>query len=300
MKRALRWLALSSLAACAAEGTTKTASVVVGLTTDLAVGFDIERVVVTMRVDDQVVRTEDLRYSDGRLVIPEEFWFDRVPDESRVDIQFDAYDADVLLMRQRGATTATVGHTPLLHLSLSEACIDVECGTDSTCQDGVCTPTLRESSALDEHDPGWIDDAADACRKPDDDQKLEIGKGRYAFAPLEEGETVTLEAGPQGGYHVWLALRVDGFRQLGSLVEVKGTLNTLEHEVPAFASTVTFHRAGDECEIYGLRFRVDHELLVEQLLSQPLTIEVTVTDATGAVATSARDVVLSDSVVPLP
>ncbi len=39
---------------------------------------------------------------------------------------------------------------------------------------------------------------------------LALGKGRSCFTPLEAGEVLPIVFGPQGGFHVWLALRFGG------------------------------------------------------------------------------------------
>ncbi len=44
------------------------------------------------------------------------------------------------------------------------------------------------------------------CEPPSDPQAFEIGTGEHCFARVESGATVPLMAGPQGGYHVWLAV----------------------------------------------------------------------------------------------
>ncbi len=302
-KTALRTSMLVVVAACADEGeSAPTARVVVGLTSDLAIGFDIERVVVTMRVDGVVVRTQDLRYVDGRLLLPAEFSFDRVEDGSVIDASFEAFDASdgALLVWQRGTTTAEAGRTPLLQLALQEACIDVECVEGEACTGGACISVERSSASLPAYDPDWIDDAIDACRPAGAVAMLEVGEGRDAFAAIEDGATLTLEAGPQGGYHVWLAVRAFGVRQQGSLVEARASLPTLDREVPALLSVVTFDRVDDACELSGLRFRVDDGIAVEELLGRELALELTLSDSTGATQTAKRSVFLSDMLQPLP
>lgn len=37
---------------------------------------------------------------------------------------------------------------------------------------------------------------------------IDVGTGQFQFEPVEEGEKLPIVAGPQGGYHVWLAVRV--------------------------------------------------------------------------------------------
>jgi hypothetical protein len=46
-----------------------------------------------------------------------------------------------------------------------------------------------------------------------DDPSFELGTGADAFAPLVEGRDLPLIAGPQGGCHLWLSFRTDGFSE---------------------------------------------------------------------------------------
>ncbi len=36
---------------------------------------------------------------------------------------------------------------------------------------------------------------------------VEVGTGESAFQPLEPGASVNIVAGPQGGFHIWMAVR---------------------------------------------------------------------------------------------
>lgn len=44
------------------------------------------------------------------------------------------------------------------------------------------------------------------CDPPSAPQAFEVGTGEHCFARVQAGETLPLMAGPQGGYHVWLAV----------------------------------------------------------------------------------------------
>lgn len=49
------------------------------------------------------------------------------------------------------------------------------------------------------------------CEEPftiDGPPELELGTGQYAFEPVVDGQDLTIFAGPQGGYHIWLGVRV--------------------------------------------------------------------------------------------
>lgn len=51
---------------------------------------------------------------------------------------------------------------------------------------------------------GCVADTGDAAGQ------LELGTGSWRFEPLEDGQEVALVRGAQGGWHVWVSLRVQG------------------------------------------------------------------------------------------
>ena len=121
-----------------------------------------------------------------------------------------------------------------------------------------------------------------------------LGQGESAFAPLQDSEVVPIEAGPQGGHHVWLALHVNGLRQMGSHLTVRGYFPDLAYELPPFTSRVTLRKAGeDHCEIHGVRFQVDQGISVEAVRGRALDIEVVLEDPNGDVATAMKRVAIA-------
>ncbi len=80
---------------------------------------------------------------------------------------------------------------------------------------------------------------------------------------------------------MWLALRVNRLRQMGSRLTV-GDLPELARELPPFTSLVALRRAAKgQCEIYGVRFQVDQGLSVEAVRGRTLDIEVTLRTRTA-------------------
>ncbi|WP_438041556.1 hypothetical protein [Sorangium sp. So ce128] len=273
------------------------ALVVFGLTTELAVGFDIERVERTTKVDGVVTRAERLSYRRGELSLPAELEVGPARDGAEVELSIAAFrDGEASPIVTRKATTrAASGRSVLLPVSLDEACCATSCAASATCAAGACVDPFIDPSALDDYDPLWIASASDACKTPSSgDPAVVIGQGRDAFASLEHGEVVPIEAGPQGGHHVWLALRVTGIRQMGSRLTVEGYFPELEFELLPFTAQITLHKAGEGgCEIDGVRFQVDRGLPVEAVRGQALDIEITLEDPNGDVGTAAQRVVIS-------
>ncbi|WP_437906844.1 hypothetical protein WME95_02590 [Sorangium sp. So ce327] len=290
-------LALFLLCSAGCAGEAADALVVFGLTTDMAVGFQFDHIETTTKVDGVVTGTERLSYGGGELSLPAELVVGPAPDGAEIELSIAAFrdgEASPIVTR-RGATRAAGGRSLLLPISLDEACCATPCAASATCAAGACVEPFIAPSALTDHDPLWIASASDACKTPGSgDPAVVIGQGESAFASLEHGEVVPIEAGPQGGHHVWLALRVTGLRQMGSRLTVEGYFPEMEFELLPFTAQVTMHKAGeDRCEIDGVRFQVDRGLPVEAVRGQPLDIEVALEDPNGDVAMAAQRVVIS-------
>lgn len=273
------------------------AHVVVGLTTDMAVGFDIRHVEITAKVDGVVTHAESLSYGQGDLSLPAELLVQPAHDGAEVELSIAASRTDEAspVLTRKAATRAAGGRKLLLPVSLDEACSAATCAANATCVQGACVDPFVAPSALADHDPTWIASAPDACKTPfSGEPAVVLGQGESAFAPLEESEVVPIEAGPQGGHHVWLALRVNGLRQMGSRLTVGGYFPDLAFEVLPFISQVTLRKAGeDQCEIYGVRFQVDQGIPVETIRGRALDIDIVLEDPNGDVATAMKRVVIA-------
>jgi hypothetical protein len=141
----------------------------------------------------------------------------------------------------------------------------------------------------------WQDLAADACKVPGGGApEVVIGEGRGAYSNLDEGQTMTVEAGPQGGHHVWLGVRTRQLRQSGSVLTVRGHLPDLATDVPPLSHVVTLHPAeAGCCEIFGVRFQVDREVALGALIGEVLEVEVEIEDDDGDVGIATRSVIIA-------
>ena len=291
---ALFALSLSS-AGCASEG--EGAHVVVGLTTDMAIGFDLRRVEVTLKVDGVPTSVESLSYGEGNLSLPAALPVEPTQDGAEVEASFAAFRASEAspFMTRTAATRAAGGRKLLLPVSLDEACSGATCAASETCVEGACLAPFIDPSGLGDYDPAWIASAPDACKTPSSgDPAIEIGQGESAFAALGESEIVPIEAGAQGGHHVWLALRVAGLRQMGSHLTVEGYFPELAFEVYPFTSIVNLRKAGEgQCQIYGIRLQVDWGLSVDAVRGRAFDITVTLRDPNGDAATATKQVVIA-------
>jgi hypothetical protein len=273
------------------------ARVVVGLTTDMAVGFELRHVEMTTKVDGVITHAERLSYGEGELSLPAELVVQPAHDGAEVELSLAAFRDDEAspIVTRRAATRAAGGRRLLLPVSLDEACSAVTCAAGATCAEGACVDPFIAPSTLADYDPTWIASAPDACKTTSSgDPAVVIGQGQSAFAPLADSEVVSSEAGPQGGHHVWLALRATGLRQMGSRLTTGGYFPDLAFELFPFTSFVTLRKAGEShCEIHGVRFQVDGGLSVEDVRGRALDIDIVVEDPNGDVATATKRVVIA-------
>ncbi|MEZ4308083.1 MAG: hypothetical protein R3F14_08570 [Polyangiaceae bacterium] len=296
-----RWVlagALLALSGCAGEEA-ESGHLVGGLSTDLAVGFELRRVELRVSVDGELSVTKSLSYSSGALVVPGELSLPGFADGAEVELAVDAFhdkEASPFLTRS-AATVVSSSRTVLLPVFLEEACVGVECASGETCVEGACQDPFVDPSKLAEYTPDWKLSVRDGCKTPPSDSpSLTIGKGLDAYGELAEDEVVAIEPGPQGGHHVWLAMRAKGLRQMGSVLRTNGSYPDLGSELGESTSILTLRKAGEgECEIWGIRYQVDRALPVEDVRGQALDIEISLEDPDGDKAVATKRVVIADS-----
>ena len=287
-------LGAGGLSGCAGEE--EDAAVAVGLSTDLAVGFEVRRVETTATLSGEVTLTESWLYTNGELRLPKELMLPPAADGESVEVSTRAFgeDGGEALVSRSVRTTAVAGRTLLVPLSLDEACEGVACSSGLTCEAGACKNPYVAPDNLPEYDPGWTSSAKDACKSGSSaETTLTIGKGQEGYSTFADGDTLPIEAGPQGGHHAWLALRVTELRQTGSQMKIEGAYPGLGVELPAVSSMVTLRKADEGgCELYAVRFQVDYGLEVEDILGQPIEATITLTDPDGASASATRTFVI--------
>ena len=305
-------LALGALACAAALGCNsgddppggETGDVVVGVTSDLRAQIDVKRLHVRMTAGGETLRDDDIT---DELAFPSEFPFEALAATTPVEIQLDAFGGEGPALLSRLASTEVIaGRNLLLPVRLQSSCISglpgasgPVCTAPETCVTGACQPSFVDPAKLPEYTPEWAQ-APDPCKPIGaSDPTVVVGQGQADYLPMEDGEIGQVEAGPQGGYHVWVAIRMKNLLQSGSITEVTGTFPELGFDAAPYKVIFTFDQdEGGYCKLPGLRFRLDTpEHPIEELLGKQVEIRVKVTDKEDDVGEGTRTIVLSSDFI---
>jgi hypothetical protein len=179
------------------------------------------------------------------------------------------------------------------------------CDAPQTCAAGRCITEEVGFDQLEDYEPGWPASPPDICRPANHGPpELFLGTGQTDFAPLNDGQTLQLERGPQGGHHIWIAARMKNLRQSGSRTTLTAKLvaDPTSPIAPA-AYVFTFDRdEGNYCKLWGLRFQLDSgatDLAADykRFLGKQLEVTVEVTDSTNAKATSTKTILIADKLL---
>lgn len=289
--------AVVAFAACDGEG--GTGSVVFGVTSEINPNL-LERVEARIEVsgEERLSKT----FEPGEIGFPLELEVEELEGGEAVDLSLDVFAGGQRILNRKASTKAVDGRAVLYVANLDAECAGAaapSCADEQTCVDGVCADPFQDADSLPDYYAGWKGGSSGDRCEPGGSIEVIVGEGQSAYLPLDEGATVQVEAGPQGGYHVWLAVRVKNLKQSGTVTEVSGRIDELAYDVPPFSVVFTFDPdEGGYCKIYGLRFRLDDDAHpIEGLLGKALDLTVTMTDTDGDVGIGTRRVTLSNDVL---
>lgn len=212
---------------------------------------------------------------------------------------------------ERTATTRLLaGPKRLLRIRLDPRCIPSQYATSSTsgaaceetltCVAGACVSPDVEEGGLEVFSPTWTTVPSDDCRPAaPGPPELILGTGQNDYAPLADGESLKLQGGPQGGHHLWMALRMKNLRQLGSMITLTATMVDEPMVIAPFTQVGRFDAAeAGYCKLSGLRYQLDSTgQSYRDLLGKTLMVTADVVDSTGARATSSRRVRVADTIL---
>jgi len=136
----------------------------------------------------------------------------------------------------------------------------------------------------------------DSC-KHGGEPKVTVGHGFSDYYAAPQLDVAQVEAGPQGGYHIWIGARVINLLQSGSLTELSASIE----EEPIDGHRLVFTLEQDEggyCKLYGLRLVIaDSSAEVQPLLGRAIDVTVLIEDADGDVGVGERRFTLSSDIL---
>ncbi|MFO0586802.1 MAG: hypothetical protein U0441_04655 [Polyangiaceae bacterium] len=292
-------------AACTGSGPgDSTGTVVVGVASKLVPGSVLDSVHVTVKAGGVVAADHTYKSSAKDLSFPIEEPITDLADGEKIEVAVEGSFAGKTLITRNGSTEAVAGKEKLLRLDLTANCLGQaapNCEAPMTCDNGACDDGHVPASKLPDYTSNWsaATKTVDVCKPKDaGDPVVVIGEGQSDYLPLMDGDVAQIEAGPQGGHHIWMAVRLKNLTQSGSITSLTGHLPELGYDVGPFNVIFTFDPAeGGYCKIYGLRFQLDTEHDINEMLGKTLEITATITDKDKDVGTGKRTVKLSDTIL---
>ncbi|MEO8801690.1 MAG: hypothetical protein ABI551_27620, partial [Polyangiaceae bacterium] len=111
-----------------------------------------------------------------------------------------------------------------------------------------------------------------------------VGTGQTDYLTLKDGDTLRPELGPQGGHHLWIALKQKNLKQLGTTVIISAEQPGTGLKVPPTSFVFPFEPAdAHQCKLYGLRLQIDNSVTpVAKFLGKPLDVTIKARDTDGA------------------
>jgi len=286
---------------------------IVGVQSNLAVGSEVGRIGVVARADGLEIARLDAIAPD--LVLPIEVPLSVQPGDS-VEVSIAAYDSPYLSPEapsvQREVRTEVASPIPhLLRVRLDRECIaNVQlagelhgptCEPPTTCVSAECVDPWVPPERLEVYAPGWARDYADACRTDTTAAPvLEIGSGWTAYQSIAEGGEVQMNAGNQGGYHVWLSLQTRQFHQAGVVTTIEGRVIDLDVPLETYKVAESYAPVGDGlCQLVGFRNEMPAAYWngkIDPLLGQRIEIVARVVDESGATVVAKKRMRVSTDV----
>ena len=297
LPRGLALVAMIAMSVVVPAACADPAEVVFGINSEIAPGASftaLEARVVSG--GEEVLRR---RYEGFDLDFPLEIVPEGISGGDRVALELVALQGDTPIVRSRAETEAVSGRRLLYEIDIESECVAVACGEGSTCVDGACVDAFVDPAELPDYYPHWAGTGGGGLCEPGGPPEVILGEGQSDYHALKDGDVLQVEAGPQGGYHVWIAARLRNLGQAGSITSISGYFPDLDYAPTPSLLIFTFDPdEGGYCKIYGLRFRIDDDAhAVDDLLGQTIEITVEITDDDGDRASSTRRVRLSEDFI---
>jgi hypothetical protein len=139
----------------------------------------------------------------------------------------------------------------------------------------------------------------DACKSSlDQPTNVFVGQGQTFYSDLTDNQVLTWEKGPQGGHHVWIALRMTGVRQTQTITTVDMDDIDLSPTVNLNHSRVVYDFNRDEggyCTLSGLRMQLDlaGDPPLASIIGHHIRVTATLQDPDHAVATGTKVIIVT-------
>ena len=309
------WRALLLVAALglplAACGGPETGTLVVGVTSDFT---DLAEMQVTMTVDGETLKDDRERIGSGATTFPAEYAFNEVEEGQELSITLQGFDSTGFnVVNRHMVTTAVAGEPRLVRVHLEAECRLQPVGgnapsgaptcneTTETCIGGVCASTNVDPSDHQPYREDWATGpGSDICKEAGaGPPEVQVGAGQSDFFAVDDYEIAQIEAGPQGGHHIWVAARLKNLTQSGSITEVGAEIPALGLSITPLKVIFTFDPdEGGYCKIFGLRLQLDIDGDdIMAMRGQDARVVMTITDADDDVGTGEKWFTLSDTIL---
>ncbi len=245
--------------------------------------------------------------------LPHETWVRPLTNKPDLTLLVEGVDGSGATVISRTAKTPIPIQTPeqrLLRVKLTSLCMTVPVmgapagpmctAVDQTCIAGRCQDNHLLPSDLEIYQPTWATDVPDICRPASPGTaEVIVGTGQTDYLPLIAGQVVQAERGPQGGHHLYIALRQKNLHRSGSTTTITGRRPDTGVDIPPTAFVFTFDAdEGGYCKLYGLRYQLDNGGIdYTQFLDHDLDLTVTVRDSSGTVGKGTVRVHVSPTVL---
>jgi hypothetical protein len=234
-----------------------------------------------------------------------------------IGVEVDAYQSagwtpsstEAPVLVRTAETSFVPNQTELLRVILEGQCLlglpgglpgGPACTAPQTCIGGRCQDDTVTPSALEPYAANWASNAPDICRPANPGPPaVQVGTGQTDYLPLTDGQTVQAEQGPQGGHHIWIAVRQQNIQQSGSTTTITSVQPGTNLAGPRMAFVFTFAPdEGNFCKLSGLRYQLDLDGTDYHLfLGQPLDVTVTIADQSGTTGTGVAHVNIAPTIL---
>jgi hypothetical protein len=119
---------------------------------------------------------------------------------------------------------------------------------------------------------------------------VQIGTGTQSWAPLTDGQTLRIAMGPQGGYHLWGALRAGGLNPEDTFIEFRLVRDGVRLAESGYRDSLRAVETDGPFQYWGVAVVVisgDPTTIADR----PARLEVTLTPQHGEPVTDAVEVV---------